>query len=144
MDPNLRKAIERLDGFAAVNLAEPSPGDLERVFKAYSATHDEVLRLRAEVEYLNRQLADERSGECDHPAVKSARWNADRIKIWSNEESIREIIHQWKWFWMNQTQNSEEDRENYYRRAVGVDSNMIHNLAKRICRPDITEVESRK
>ena len=42
------------------------------------------------------------------------------------------VVCNWKVFWMNQTQNGEEDQMNYFNRAFGVDSNMKHNLADRI------------
>jgi hypothetical protein len=48
------------------------------------------------------------------------------------EHQILEAIRKWKYFWMNQTQNSEADRANYFHRAFGVDSNMAHDLAHRI------------
>lgn len=41
-------------------------------------------------------------------------------------------ITDWKHHWMNQTQNSEEDRKNYFNRAFGVDANMKHDLARRL------------
>lgn len=43
-----------------------------------------------------------------------------------------ELVEEWQQYWMNQTQNSKEDFDNYYRRAFGVDANMRHSLAKRI------------
>ena len=49
-----------------------------------------------------------------------------------SEAEILEIIREWKWFWMNQTQNSEDDRLNYYRRSHHIDANMQHDLAGRI------------
>lgn len=49
-----------------------------------------------------------------------------------NRESILEVCREWKGFWMDQTQNSEEDRKNYFNRACGVDANMIHHLADKI------------
>lgn len=49
-----------------------------------------------------------------------------------NKEQVLEVIGDWKSFWMNQTQNNQQDYENYYRRAFGVDANMKYNLAKRI------------
>lgn len=48
------------------------------------------------------------------------------------KHEILTIIEDWKFFWMSQTQNSKEDYENYYRRAFGVDANMMHSLADRI------------
>lgn len=44
-------------------------------------------------------------------------------------DSIVKIIEKWKSFWMNQTQNSEEDRQNYFNRAFGIDANMKYHLA---------------
>jgi hypothetical protein len=41
-----------------------------------------------------------------------------------------DIIDEWQMFWMNQTQNNEADRLNYYRRAFGVDANMRGSLAR--------------
>jgi hypothetical protein len=41
-----------------------------------------------------------------------------------------DLIEVWLSYWMNQTQNSEADRANYFRRAFGVDANMRHHLAK--------------
>lgn len=45
------------------------------------------------------------------------------------KERFLEIVRKWKHFWMNQTQNSEEDRQNYFNRAFGIDANMSHHLA---------------
>lgn len=47
-------------------------------------------------------------------------------------EAVLKIIQEWKYFWMNQSQNSEEDFKNYFDRAFGIDSNMMHHLAKLI------------
>ena len=33
---------------------------------------------------------------------------------------------------MNQTQNGEADRMNYFNRAFGIDANMIYSLAEKI------------
>jgi hypothetical protein len=49
-----------------------------------------------------------------------------------SEDEILEVIRQWKHFWMNQTQNSEADQQNYFNRAFGIDANMSHHLAKLI------------
>ena len=49
-----------------------------------------------------------------------------------SEEKILKIIFEWKCAWMNQDQNSEADRLNYFDRAFGIDSNMQHSLAKRL------------
>ena len=40
-----------------------------------------------------------------------------------------DIVQEWKSFWLNQRQNSQEDYENYSRRAMGIDANMKHHLA---------------
>lgn len=46
-DPtNLAQQIRNLDGVAAVNLSEPSPGDLERVTQAYEQTREELASLK--------------------------------------------------------------------------------------------------
>ena len=46
----------------------------------------------------------------------------------AREKSIK-IIEKWQCFWMNQTQNNEADRKNYFHRACGVDANMKYHLA---------------
>lgn len=48
------------------------------------------------------------------------------------KQEILKVIEDWKYSWMNQTQNSKEDYENYFRRAFGVDSNMMHSLAHKV------------
>lgn len=50
-----------------------------------------------------------------------------------SKKEIVDIITEWKHFWMNQTKNNQQDYENYFRRAAGVDANMKYDLAKRIC-----------
>ncbi len=45
------------------------------------------------------------------------------------EAEALKIIRAWRMYWMSQYQNSKEDFDNYNRRALGVDSNMQHNLA---------------
>jgi hypothetical protein len=56
-------------------------------------------------------------------------------------EGTLEIIRKWKFFWMNQKQNSEEDFQNYFNRACGIDSNMIHHLADLIDANPQTHIE---
>jgi phosphoglucomutase len=46
-----------------------------------------------------------------------------------DKEHFLRIIESWQFIWMNQTQNSEADRKNYFGRALGVDANMRHSLA---------------
>ena len=46
----------------------------------------------------------------------------------SAEEIAVEIARDWKLFWMNQKQNSKQDYDNYFRRALGVDANMRVHL----------------
>lgn len=48
------------------------------------------------------------------------------------QENIVNKIMEWKAFWMNQNQNDEADRKNYFDRAFGVDANMKYDLARRI------------
>lgn len=46
------------------------------------------------------------------------------------KDTFLDVIEMWQGVWMNQTQNSEADRANYFRRAFGVDANMRHHLAR--------------
>lgn len=48
------------------------------------------------------------------------------------EDNIRKVILDWKHYWMNQTQNSKEDYDNYFKRAFGIDANMQCDLARKI------------
>lgn len=50
----------------------------------------------------------------------------------TDKDNYLEIIESWLSYWMNQTQNSESDRANYFRRAFGVDANMRHHLAGKL------------
>lgn len=65
---------------------------------------------------------------CDEPEVAT-----DPITMNSKEE-VHKVVMEWKHFWMNQRQNSEEDYQNYFRRAFGVDANMAHHLSTLIYR----------
>ncbi len=58
-----------------------------------------------------------------------------------DKEFFLEIIGKWKTYWMNQKQNSEQDYQNYFRRALGVDANMGHSLAKMIVKSIESEAE---
>lgn len=49
-----------------------------------------------------------------------------------SKENLKDGIDQWVMFWMNQKQNNEQDYQNYLRRAIGVDANMRHHLAKKL------------
>lgn len=46
------------------------------------------------------------------------------------KQAILEVIEEWQSIWMDQRQNSEADFKNYFSRALGVDANMSHSLAK--------------
>ena len=60
----------------------------------------------------------------------------------AQRESFLKIIQEWKWYWMNQTQNSEADYLNYQRRAHGIDANMKYDLADRLAdREDALEAK---
>jgi len=48
------------------------------------------------------------------------------------EDNVRKVILEWKHTWMNQHANSQEDHENYFRRAFGIDANMQYDLARKI------------
>lgn len=54
----------------------------------------------------------------------------DQNEKYKDKEHYLKIILKWKYLWMDQTQNSEADRKNYYSRAFGVDANMQYSLAK--------------
>jgi hypothetical protein len=54
-DDQLKSIIGRLDGFAACNLAEPSEGDLERIYEAYKDCFAEVKTLRFEHDHYREQ-----------------------------------------------------------------------------------------
>ena len=56
----------------------------------------------------------------------------ERMRSLVNQQSMVEVIMEWKHFWMNQTQNDEQDYKNYLHRAMGVDANMKYDLANRI------------
>lgn len=49
-----------------------------------------------------------------------------------NEQNILEAIEEWQFFWMDQTQNSQDDYLNYRSRAFGIDANMRHSLMRNI------------
>jgi hypothetical protein len=53
---SLMEALLKLDGVAAVNLQEPSPGDLERVVKAYNKTLCALDQANARIERLEKAL----------------------------------------------------------------------------------------
>jgi hypothetical protein len=61
-----------------------------------------------------------------------AKFRDAQIAELTKKEKILEVAREWKHFWMNQRQNSEEDYQNYFNRAFGIDANMIHDLADRI------------
>lgn len=56
------------------------------------------------------------------------------LAIRSDYESILAVVRQWKLFWMNQNQNGPQDHSNYFQRAYGIDSNMVHSLAEKFQR----------
>lgn len=45
------------------------------------------------------------------------------------EDFYVKVIEKWKDFWMNQKQHNEDDRQNYFNRAFGIDANMKYHLA---------------
>lgn len=59
-------------------------------------------------------------------------------------EFFLKIIREWKHFWMNQTQNSKEDFENYFGRAFGIDSNMTHHLSSKLSEAGLIPMEDVK
>ncbi len=56
-----------------------------------------------------------------------------------DKEFFLKIIEDWLTYWMNQTQNSKADQENYFRRALGVDANMRHHLADKLAKASDSE-----
>ena len=44
------------------------------------------------------------------------------------DKIAQKIANDWKLFWMSQTQNSKQDYDNYFRRALAVDANMRAHL----------------
>lgn len=54
---------------------------------------------------------------------------AQKIMARMAKDSFLTVIEEWTGYWMNQRQNSQQDYENYFRRAFGVDANMRHHLA---------------
>lgn len=73
-------------------------------------------------------------GERQNDFIKGWKARASKPPKERDEEAIMKVIREWKHYWMNQRQNSEEDYQNYLNRASGIDSNMIHHLAKLIVR----------
>ncbi len=67
-------------------------------------------------------------------AIHGQRIGAERERERLTKDTFLEIITEWKFFWMDQRQNSKEDFENYHRRAFGIDANMKHDLANRLAR----------
>lgn len=51
-----------------------------------------------------------------------------------NKNYYKDKIDEWILYWMNQTQNNEQDYQNYLRRAMGVDANMRHHLASMLAK----------
>lgn len=73
------EAIRKLDGFAACNLAEPSEGDLERIYTAYRECFEKYMGLKAEADKLAECLkschACWESGDDIHPVDQALpRW----------------------------------------------------------------------
>lgn len=64
----------------------------------------------------------------DHKALRA---KLDAV-LNGDKEFFIGVIEKWQCYWMNQRQNSEEDYQNYWRRAFGVDANMKHHLARMI------------
>ena len=55
----------------------------------------------------------------------------EKLKQALKVENILEVIDDWQMYWRNQ-QINREDTMRYRRRALSVDANMRHSLAKRI------------
>ena len=79
---------------------------------------------------INAQLRHDRDGYAE--MYKELRAENERLKPMISERFMVDLVTEWKHFWMNQTQNNEQDRKNYFHRAFGVDANMKYDLANRI------------
>lgn len=89
--------------------------------------------LENEITQLKSDLAEQcrLNGIGQERELKLAADLAEAVKCIESyqKESAVEIVNKWKRFWMNQTQNSQADFENYSSRAIGVDANMKYHLA---------------
>lgn len=64
----------------------------------------------------------------------------EQILKMATKDHFKEIVENWKMYWMSQRQNSKEDYENYWRRAFGVDANMMHSLADMIAKDPLIQL----
>ena len=109
--------------------------ELIAILERYTYLASMVLDLKLETRAAREELASRPTVWAYEQVCKA---NDDkRLKLAAidealSEENLAEIIHKWKHFWMNQTQNSEEDRKNYFDRAFGIDANMKYHLVSKI------------
>lgn len=92
--------------------------------------------LRAEVERLKNQIAKSQirsmHSEKSFSDLRAQLAEKEAALGKLTKELFLEVIQEWRYFWMNQKQNSQADFENYFRRALGVDANMQHDLSVRL------------
>lgn len=84
------KRIKSLTDVSAVNLSEPSEGDLERVTKAYRECREENQRLKESNETLNKMLASSGLSDENHRLHKAVEVMRGALKyhheVWGNAE----------------------------------------------------------
>lgn len=77
-----------------------------------------------------RPDGDSECGKCGHKGKTSTFQKREQSNPMSEWKKVfLDTIQEWKYFWMNQKQNSEQDFQNYQRRAMAVDANMQDHLA---------------
>lgn len=72
------------------------------------------------------------NGNAEISFLAGAQAGARREREKLTKDFFLELVREWKFFWMDQKQNSQADYENYHRRAFGIDANMQHDLAVRL------------
>lgn len=116
------KAQAILKAFEPLSKVIPSPAD----------SRDAKAREYLESQGYNKGVVDDEWYEDAVKAHVAGYTLAANERDAVDREKILEVCREWKGFWMNQTQNSEADRKNYFNRACGIDANMIHHLADKI------------
>ena len=104
-----------------------TPKELNAAAKKWCEEHDAI------PSYAQAHIAGAQSREAEISKLEAdKKILRDSLEKYSDKYMMKEVIDEWLLYWMNQTQNSEADYHNYLRRAMGVDANMRHHLAKLI------------
>jgi len=85
------KAINYLDGVAAVNLAEPNPGDLERVVQAFAKARADLREAQAELTNCGVEI-DRYMRERDEALVELGQMRAQNVEA---KDEISKLIYGW-------------------------------------------------